>query len=133
MLKAVLHALAFSESPHTHFLVALFLQVLEDTPWNSAAIRGHHNMSTLILIPAGHMRFDPAHKQSDEATPVLSLARWPEEFVLIANAKDRETFICHDRIHQILSPAVYATCRLTPAQTLFFPILPPMGAGSEVA
>jgi hypothetical protein len=45
------------------------------------------------------MRFVSAHTQSDEATPVLSLAKWPEEFVLIANAKGRETFICHDRIH----------------------------------
>ena len=44
-------------------------------------------MSTLIRIPAGHMRFVPAHKQSNEATHVLSLAKWPVDFVLIANAK----------------------------------------------
>ena len=61
MLKAVLHALASSQSPNTPFLVVLILQVWEDTPWNSPAIRGHHNMSTLIRIPAGHMRFVPAH------------------------------------------------------------------------
>ena len=74
MLKAVLHALASSDSQDTPFLVVMILPVWEDTPWNSAAIRGHHNMSTLIRIPAGHMRFVPFHKQSDEATLVLSPA-----------------------------------------------------------
>jgi hypothetical protein len=75
MLKAVLHALSSSEAQDTPFPVVLILLVWEDTPWSSAAIRGHHNMSTLIRIPAGHMRFVPAHKQSDEANPVLSPAK----------------------------------------------------------
>ena len=75
MLKAILHALASSESATSSFLVVLILPVWEDTPWNYATIRGHHNMSTLIRIPAGHMRFVPAHKQSDEATPVLFPAK----------------------------------------------------------
>ena len=44
MLKAVLHALSSSESQDTLFLVVLILPVWEDTPWNSAAIRVHHNM-----------------------------------------------------------------------------------------
>jgi hypothetical protein len=44
------------------------------------------------------MRFVPARKQSDEATPVISPTKWPLEFFLIANGKGRETFICHDRI-----------------------------------
>jgi hypothetical protein len=38
MLKAVLHALA----SYTPFLAVLILPVWDDTPWNSAAIRGHH-------------------------------------------------------------------------------------------
>ncbi len=97
MLKAVLHALSSSETQDTHFPVVLILW--EDTTWNSAAIRGHHNMSTLIRIPAGHMRFVPAHKQSDEATLVLSPAKWPVEFVLVTNDKGRETFVYHDRKH----------------------------------
>jgi len=105
MLKAVLHALTFSESSDTPFLV-LILPVWEDTPWNSAAIRGHHNISTIIRIPAGHMRFVPAHKQSDEAAPSLFPAKWPVELVLVANAKGRDTFLCHDRVNQILSPAI---------------------------
>jgi hypothetical protein len=113
MLKVVLHALSSSEAQDTPFLVVLILLVWEDTPWNSAAIRDHHYMSTLIRIPAGHMRFVPAHKQSDEANPVLSPAKWPVELVLIANDKDRETFVCHDRIQQIRSPAIQATCLLT--------------------
>ena len=129
MLKAALHALASSKSPDTLFLVVLILPVWEDTPWRSAAIRGHHNMSTLIRIPAGHMRFVPVHKQPDEATPVLSLAKWPVECVLIANAKGRENFLCHDRINQILSPTIQATCLLKPEQTIFFPTPAPSDRG----
>ena len=72
MLKAVLQALSSSEVQDTPFLVVVILPVWEDTPCNSAAIRGHHSMSTLIWIPAGHMRFVPAHKQSDETNPILS-------------------------------------------------------------
>jgi hypothetical protein len=106
MLKTVLHALASSESSDTPVLVVLILPIWEDTPWNSAAIRGHHNMSTLIRIPVGHMRFVPAHKQTIEAIHVLSSAKWPVEFVLIANAKGRESFIYHDMIHRIPSPAM---------------------------
>ena len=75
MHKVVLHALASSQSPDTLFGGFLILPVWEDTPWNYAAIRGHHNTSTLIRIPAGHMRFLLARKQSGEATPVLSLAK----------------------------------------------------------
>ena len=59
MLEAVLHALASSKSSHFPFLVVLILLIWEDTPWNSAIILGHHNMSTLIRTPAGHMRFVP--------------------------------------------------------------------------
>ena len=70
-------------------------------------------MSTLIRIPAGHMRFVPAHKQSDETNPVLSPAKWHVDLVLIANDKGRETFVAHDRIQQIMSPAVQASCLLT--------------------
>ena len=127
MPKAVLHALSSSEVQDTPFLVVLILPVWDDTPWNSTAIRGHHNMATLIRIPAGHMRFVPAHKQSDVANPRLSPAKWPVELVLIANEKGRETFICHDRIHRILSPTIQATCLLTTAQTLFLSISPLVG------
>ncbi len=76
MLKTFLHVLASSESPDTPFLVVLILPFVEDTPWNSAAIRGHHIMFTLIRIPAGHVRFIPVHKQSNEATLALSPANW---------------------------------------------------------
>ena len=74
MLKADLCALSSSEVQDTPFLVVLILPVQEDTPWNSAAILGHH-MSTLIRIPAGHMRFVHAHKQSDETNPILYPAK----------------------------------------------------------
>ena len=90
ILKAVLHALDSPKVADTPFLVVLIFSIWEDTPWNSAVIRGHHNMSTLIRIPGGHMRFVPVHKQSDEASHVLCPAKWPVEFVLIANAKGRD-------------------------------------------
>ena len=126
MIIAVLHALSSSEAQDTPFLVVLILPIWEDTPWNSAAIRDHHNMSTLIRIPAEHMRFVPAHKQSDETNPVLSPAKWPVKLVLIANGKGRETFVCHNRIQQIPSMTIQASCLLTAAQTFFFPT-PPYG------
>ena len=129
MLKAVLHALASSEAQDTPFLVVLILPVWEDTPWNSAAVRGHHNMSTLIQIPAGHMRFVPSHKQSDEATPALHPAKWPVDFVLIANPSGREAFLSHDIINKILGPAIRATCALAQEQTQFFPS-PPLTRGT---
>ena len=103
MIKAVLHALSSSEAQDTLFLVVMILPICEDTPWNSAAIRGHHNMSTLIQIPAGHIRFVPAHEQSDEANPVLSPAKWHLDLAIIANDKGRETFVSHDRIQRILT------------------------------
>jgi len=83
MLKAVLYALASSECTEISFQVTLTLPVWEDTLWNSAAIRVHGNMSTLLQIPAGHIRFVPAHKQSDDVTYDLSPAKLPMEFVLI--------------------------------------------------
>jgi hypothetical protein len=55
------------------------------------------------------------------------------EFVLIANAKGRETFIRHDRIHHILGPAIQAICLFTPAQTKIFPNPSSTRAGSRVA
>ena len=127
MLKAVLHALASSEAQDTPFLVVLILPLWEDTPWNSAGIRGHHNMSTLIRIPAGHMRFVPSHKQTDEDTPTLTPAKWPVEFVLIANSMGREAFLSHERIHRVLCPAIRATCALSHEQTKFFPNPPHSG------
>ena len=133
MLKAVLHALASSEAQDTPFLSVLILPLWDDTPWNSAAIRGHHNMSTLIRIPAGHMRFVPSHKQSDEVTPLLSPVKWPVEFVLIANSKGRDSYLGHDIISQILCPAIRATCGLSTEQTIFFPSLPPSGYIPEAA
>ena len=102
----MLHALASSECIETPFLVAMILPIWDDTPCNSIAIRGHGDMSTLIPIPAGHMRFVLAHKRSDGATSDLSPAKWPVEFVLIANERVCEAFRSHDRIQTILAPAV---------------------------
>ena len=82
-------------------------------------------MSTLIRIPALHMRFVPAHKQTDEVTPNLSPAKWLVEFVLIANSKGRESFLNHERIHRILGPAIRDVGVLTQDQIRFFPSPPP--------
>jgi len=45
----------------------------------------HFNLETLIRILAGHMRFVPAHKQSNNDTTSFSPATWPVEMVLISN------------------------------------------------
>ena len=98
MRKAVLHALGSSEHTTTPFLVVMVLPVWEDTPWNSAGIRNHRNIETLTQILTGHMRFIPAHKQTDGDTTLLEAANWPVELVLISNASGREKFINTDRI-----------------------------------
>ena len=106
MLQAVLQALSSSEHSDAPFLVVMILPVWDDSPWTSAAIRGHSNMSTLIRIPTGHMRFIPAHKQSDDVSMALTPAKWPVELVLIANDKGREAYLNNNRIRTILAPAI---------------------------
>jgi len=78
-------------------------------------------MSSLIRIPARHMRVVPANKQVDDASMELKPAKWPVELVLIANDMGRETYLSNNRIHTILAPAIQATCRLKPEETVFFP------------
>jgi hypothetical protein len=89
MRKAILHALTSSTDTTTPFLVVMVLPVWEDTPWYSAAIRNHINRETLILTPTGHMRFVPAHKQSDSDATSLSPAKWQVELVLTSNDEGR--------------------------------------------
>ena len=86
MLKAVLQALASSEHTYAPFLVVVVFPVWGDSPWTSEAIKGHNNMSTLIKIPSGDMRFVPAHKQTNDESMELKPTKWPVEFVLIANS-----------------------------------------------
>jgi len=122
MLKAVLHALASSETSASRFLVVLVLPVWDDTPWNSASVWGHNNMATLNRIPTGHMRFVPAHRQSDDMTAALPSAKWPVELVLISNEAGREKYLDQSRIPGILAPAIQTICHMTLAQTKFFPL-----------
>ena len=78
-------------------------------------------MSTLIRILAGHMRFVPAHRQSDDLTATLSPAMCPVEFVLIAYAAGHAKYLDQSRIQGILAPAIYNVCRMTSEQTNVFP------------
>jgi len=71
MRKAILHALASFTYTTIPFLVLMALPAWEDTPWYSATIRSHVNLEKLIQIPAGHMRFVPAQKQTDGDTTSL--------------------------------------------------------------
>ncbi len=86
--------LSFTRSRHrkqaTNFLLVLVLPVWGDTPWSSASILGHDNMSTLNRISTDHMRFVPAHCQSDDMTATLPPAKWLMEYVLISNEAGRE-------------------------------------------
>jgi hypothetical protein len=106
MLKAVIFALASSESNETPILVVLILPIKNDTPWNSTVIRGHFNISILILIPTGHVRVVSAHRQSDDMTAILLSAKWPVELVLISNATSCEKNIDKSRIYRILALAI---------------------------
>jgi hypothetical protein len=63
-------------------------------------------MTNLIHIFAGHMRFVPTHRQSDDLTATLSPVKWPVELVLISNEADREKYLDQPRIHKILAPAI---------------------------
>jgi len=122
VLKAILHALSSSKHSDAPFLAVLVLPVWDDTPWTFAAIIGHPNMSTLIRIPKGHMRFVPANKQTDQPSMKLKPAEWPVELVLIANALGRETYLDNGRIQTILSPTIQAICCLKPEEITFFPL-----------
>ncbi len=93
MLKAILKLVALSESNETPLLVILILSNWNDTPWNSASIRDKSNMSTLIHIPTGHMRFVPAHRRSDDMTATLPPDKCSVELVLILNAADSENYL----------------------------------------
>jgi hypothetical protein len=99
----------------------MVLPVCDDSPWTSDAIRGHTNMSTLIHIPTGHMRFVPAEKQTDEPSLELKPAKWLVELVLIASDMGREIYLDNGKIHTILSPVIRDICRLTHEETTFFP------------
>ena len=121
MLKAVLHALASSETSALPVLVVLVLPTWDNPPWNSASIRSHSNITTLIRIPTGRMRFVPARRQSNDMTAALPLAKWPVELVIISNEACREKYLGKSRIHRILAPAIEAVCHMTPAQIKFLP------------
>ena len=75
MRKVILLALASSTNTTTSLLVVLVLSIWEDTPWCPAAIRSHPNLETLIQIPTRHVRFVPAHKQTDGDTSSLPPAK----------------------------------------------------------
>jgi len=76
MLKAVMHALASSESSEIQILVVLILLVWDETRWNSLSVRCHRKISNLIRIPTGHMRFVPTYRRSDDdTTATLPLAK----------------------------------------------------------
>jgi hypothetical protein len=114
MFKAILHALASSKYSGNPFLVVIILVVWDDTPLISASIRGHRNMTTLIRISTGHMRFVPAHRQSDDNAAALSLAKWPVDFDLVSNEAGHNAYLDQSRIRTILAHAIQDTCRITP-------------------
>jgi hypothetical protein len=126
ILIAVMHAFLHSECAKTLFLIVLILPVWGDTPWNSAAIKAHGNMSTLIQIPVGHMRLVLAHKQSDEATydlPPTNCRR--SSFSSPAIRAERHSSTANGSIRTILAPAIQTTYRLKPEQTHFSRHHPP--------
>ena len=98
MRTAVLHALALATNTTTPFLAVMVLPVWEDTPWQSAAIRAHTNMDTIITIPACHMRFVPTHNHFEGDTDTLTPAKWPVELILISDEEGENTYLDMKRI-----------------------------------
>ncbi len=120
MLEAVLHAVASSESSDTPFLVVIISRIWDDTPWNSASIRGHTNISTLSRILTGHMRCVQEHRQSDDMSATLPPAKWSIELVLVSDEARRVKYLDRYRIHIILALVIQDVCHETPALTKFF-------------
>jgi hypothetical protein len=89
-------------------------------------------MTTLIYIPAGHMRVVSEHLQSDYTTSDLSPAKRPAEFMLISSESGREAYLDESRIRAILAPIIHDTCRMTPARTNFFPTAQATGTGAQL-
>ncbi len=63
-------------------------------------------MTTLIRIPTSHVRFVPAHRQSDDIMATLLPAKCLVKLVLMSNVTGREKYLDHSRIHMILAPAI---------------------------
>ena len=59
-----------------------------------------------MQIIAGHMRFVPAHKQSNSDATSLPPAKWLIELFLIVNDEGRNQFVDMERIHLIVAPAL---------------------------
>ena len=77
-------------------------------------------METLIQIPAGHMRFVLAHKQTDGGTIPLPPTKWPIELVLISNEASRNHYVSINRVNHVLVPALRNVCHMTSEQLKFF-------------
>ncbi len=77
-------------------------------------------MSTLIRSPTCHLRFVPAHRQSDDMTASLPPAKWSMELVLISIEAGRGKYLDQPMIHMILAHAIQGVCQMTPALTKFF-------------
>ncbi len=110
--RATLHPRHHPKPPHSHPQHMAPPRSVVDNSISIARDRAlTHDPPNITLtletksIPPS-LRFVPAHKQSDKATPVLSPAKWTVESVVITNAKGRKPCICHDRIQLILGPVI---------------------------
>jgi hypothetical protein len=125
--------LASSLETDNAFLAILILPIWEDFPWAAASIRGHHNIQTLIRIPAGHMRLVPGHQQDDRDSTTLPPAKWLVELIVISNEAGRQAYLDLVRVHTILAPTIQRVYNISPAQTVFFSATGPTRPAVETA
>ncbi len=107
MRKAVRHALESStyESP---FLCLLILPKWDDTPWRSADILAHENIEILTTLAPSQMRFAPSDTSPETSIDPthLSPAKWPVDFVIVANRAGRDQWLDIRKLQTIFVPAL---------------------------
>ena len=122
MRKAVRHALA-SASYDSPFLCLLILPRWDDTPWRSADIISHENIEILASLAPRQMRFTPADVPPELHLPpsLLPPAKWPVDFVIVANHAGRSRWLDIHKLQTIFVPALRQLCATPDQHIELFP------------
>ena len=122
MRKAVRHAME-SASYDSPFLCLLVLPRWDDTPWRSADILSHENIEILASLAPRQMRFTPADVPPELQPPPSPLppAKWPVDFVLVANHAGRSRWLDIHKLQTIFVPALRQLCATPDQHIELFP------------
>ena len=120
MRKAVRHALE-SATYDPPFLCLFILPRWDDTPWRSADIMAHEHIEILASLPNHQMRFAPANVDPTNPLPPLPPARWPVDFVIVANTAGRTNWLNIHKLQTIFTPALRHLCAVPDQHIELFP------------